>query len=103
MSESPKYRTVSEFYPFYLSQHSNRTSRRLHFVGTTLALALLVTAVVMKLWWLIAVAFLQGYALAWIGHFFFEHNKPATFDYPWFSFLSDWRLWWEMLTGRIRF
>ena len=103
VSESPNYRTVSEFYPFYLSQHSNRTSRRLHFVGTTSALALLVTTVVMQMWWLIAVAFLQGYALAWIGHFFFEHNKPATFAYPWLSFLSDWRLWWEMLTGKIRF
>ena len=103
MSESPKYRTVSDFYPFYLSQHSNRTSRRLHFVGTNSALILLVTAVVMQMWWLIAVAFLQGYTLAWIGHYFFEHNKPATFAYPWLSFLSDWRLWWEMLTGKIRF
>ena len=103
MSESPQYRTLREFYPFYLSQHSNRTSRRLHFVGTTSALALLVTVVVMQLWWLIAVAFLQGYTLAWIGHFVFEHNKPATFNYPWLSFLSDWRLWWEMLTGKIRF
>ena len=103
MSESPKYRTVSEFYSFYLSQHSNRTSRRLHFVGTTSALALLVTAVVTQKWWLVAVAVLQGYVLAWIGHFFFEHNKPATFAYPRLSFLSDWRLWWEMLTGKVRF
>ena len=103
MSESPQFRTLREFYPFYLGQHSNRTSRRLHFVGTTSAISLLVTAVVMQLWWLIAVAFLQGYTLAWIGHFFFEHNKPATFHYPWLSFLSDWCLWWEMLTGKIRF
>ena len=72
-------------------------------MGTTSAISLLVTAVVMQLWWLFAVAFLQGYTLAWIGHFFFEHNQPATFNYPWLSFLSDWRLWWEMLTGKIRF
>ena len=103
MSEPSEYRTLSEFYPFYLSQHSNRTSRRLHFVGTTSAIALMVTSVVTQMWWLFAVAFLQGYAFAWIGHFFFEHNKPATFAYPWFSFLSDWRLWWQMLTGQIRF
>ena len=103
MSEPSKYRTLSEFYPFYLSQHSNRTSRRLHFIGTTSAIALIVTSVITQMWWLIAVGFVQGYAFAWIGHFFFERNKPATFDYPWFSFLSDWRLWWEMLTGRIRF
>lgn len=94
---------MSEFYPFYLSQHANRTSRRLHFVGTTSALVLLVTAVVMPMWWLIVVAIVQGYVLAWIGHFFFEHNKPATFAYPWLSFLGDWRLWWEMLIGKIRF
>jgi len=55
------------------------------------------------MWWLVAIAFVQGYAFAWIGHFFFEHNKPATFTYPWFSFLGDWCLWWEMLTGKIQF
>ena len=103
MNETMIYRTLKEFYPFYLSEHSNRVSRRLHFVGTSIALVLLITAFVTPMWWLVAVALVQGYAFAWTGHFFFEHNKPATFTYPWLSFLGDWRMWWEMLTGKIRF
>jgi hypothetical protein len=55
------------------------------------------------MWWLVAIAFVQGYAFAWVGHFFFEHNKPATFGYPCLSFLSDWFMWWEILTGKFRF
>jgi hypothetical protein len=103
VNEAKVYRTLKEFYPFYLSEHSNRISRRLHFVGTSIALVLLMTASLTSMAWLVAVAFVQGYAFAWVGHFFFEHNKPATFVYPWLSFLSDWRMWWDMLTGKIRF
>jgi hypothetical protein len=103
MNEAPHYRTFKEFYPFYLSEHANRVSRRLHFAGTSIALALLIAAVAVPAGWLAALALVQGYALAWTGHFFFEHNRPATFRYPWLSFLGDWRMWWEMLTGRIPF
>jgi hypothetical protein len=73
-------RGFSEFYPFHLTEHSNRVSRRLHFIGTSISLALV-----------------QGYALAWIGHFFFEHNRPATFRHPLWSFMGDWRMWWDIL------
>jgi hypothetical protein len=99
----PKYRTFREFYPFYLSEHANRISRRLHFVGTSIAVLLLIAAALLRTGWLIVAALVQGYALAWVGHFFFEHNKPATFKYPRFSLMGDWRLWWEMLTGKIPF
>lgn len=99
----PEYRTFRDFYPFYLSEHSNRVTRRLHFLGTTLVVTLVVTAVAIQIWWLIAVAFVQVYAFAWIGHFFFEKNEPATFKHPWYSFLADWRMWFEMLTGKISF
>lgn len=102
MGESTPYRTFDEFYPFYLSEHGNRTSRVLHFVGTSVALALVVTAVVTQVWWLLLVALIQGYAFAWVGHFFFEHNKPATFRYPRYSFMGDWRMWWDIVTGKIR-
>ncbi|MGJ0514512.1 MAG: Mpo1-like protein [Methylomicrobium sp.] len=102
VNETKIYRTFKEFYPFYLSEHSNRVSRGLHFVGTSIALGLLIMAFVASMWWLVALALIQGYAFAWIGHFFFEHNKPATFRYPWLSLLGDWRMWWEILTGRIR-
>ena len=102
MSESAQYRSFGEFYPFYLSEHRNRTSRLLHFVGTSIALVLLVAAFATQVWWLLLVALVQGYAFAWVGHFFFEHNKPATFKYPRYSFMGDWRLWWEIVTGKIR-
>jgi hypothetical protein len=97
------YRTLNEFYPLYLSEHTNGTSRRLHFLGSTIALVLLVTAFITHTWWSLAIALVQGYAFAWIGHFFFEHNKPATSTDPWLSFLGDFRLWWEMLAGKIPF
>ena len=97
------YRTLAEFYPFYLGEHSNRTCRRLHFIGTSLALALVVAAIAARNGWLAMAGLLQGYAFAWAGHFLFEHNKPATFEHPWLSFLGDWRMWWDILTGRIRF
>jgi hypothetical protein len=102
MSEQ-KFRNFGEFYPFYLSEHANRTSRRLHFAGTSLAVALIIASIITQKWWLIAVALLQGYAFAWVGHYFFEHNRPATFKYPGFSLMGDWRLWWDIVTGRHRF
>jgi len=102
MHGKKSFRTFGDFYPFYLGEHANRTCRRLHFTGTTLAVALLVTAAITQRWWFIVVALVQGYAFAWGGHFFFEHNKPATFKYPWFSLMGDWRLWWDMLTGKER-
>lgn len=103
MNEEKRFRTFRDFYPFYLSEHSNRTSRSLHFAGTSIALALLVAAAVTQNWWLAAEALVQGYAFAWVGHFFFEHNKPATFRYPGFSLMGDWRLWWDILTGKQKF
>lgn len=103
MSESRTYRNFREFYPFYLSEHANRTSRRLHFTGTSIAAALLVAATITQSWWLIGVAVVQGYALAWIGHFFFEHNRPATFRHPFYSFVGDWAMYRDMLAGRISF
>ena len=102
MNDKISFHTFREFYPFYLGEHANRTCRRLHFIGTSIAIVLLVTAVVTRSWWLIVVGFVQGYAFAWVGHFFFEHNKPATFKYPVFSFIGDWRLWWDVLSGRVR-
>ncbi len=103
MAEAKTYHTFEEFYPFYLSEHSNRTSRRLHFIGTSIAAVLLVAALLSGNFWLLLLALVQGYAFAWVGHFFFEHNKPATFQYPRLSFMGDWRLWWDILNGKIAF
>jgi hypothetical protein len=99
----PRYPTFREFYPFYLGEHVNRTCRRLHFVGTSLGLLMLIAAALTRNpWWLLA-ALVSGYAFAWFGHFFFEKNRPATFRYPLFSLAGDWVMWKDMLTGRIRF
>jgi hypothetical protein len=97
------YARFREFYPFYLSQHANRTCRRLHFVGTSLGLlALLRALATLNFGWLLA-GLAAGYLLAWVGHFFFEKNRPATFTYPVYSFIGDWVMWKDMLVGRIRF
>ncbi len=102
-AEAVRYQRFSEFYPYYLSEHSNLTCRRLHFIGSTLAIALVIAAIVTQQWWLVAVAFVQGYGFAWVGHFFYEHNKPASFKQPWFSYRGDWKMWWQTLTGKIPF
>jgi len=91
-----------EFYPFYLDEHRHPVSRRLHFVGSCGVLVLLLVAVLtMNAWWLL-VALACGYGCAWIGHFFFEKNRPATFTHPVYSFMGDWVMFKDILTGRIR-
>jgi hypothetical protein len=98
-----RFRNFADFYPFYLSEHSNRTCRRLHFVGTALVLAAIATAAITgEAWWLLA-APLAGYGFAWTGHLFFERNRPATFSHPWYSLAADCVLFRDMLCGRIRF
>jgi hypothetical protein len=96
------YASFREFYPFYLSEHADRTCRRLHFAGSTLVLVVLVVACATRQWMLLWLLPLLGYGFAWIGHFFFEHNKPATFRYPFYSFAGDWVMYWQIVTGRIR-
>ena len=98
-----RFASFREFYPFYLSEHANRTSRRLHFIGSAGVLALLALAVVQgNAWWVLA-ALACGYGFAWAGHFFFEHNRPATFRHPFYSFAGDWVMFVDILRGRIRF
>jgi hypothetical protein len=98
-----RFRSFADFYPFYLSEHSNRVCRRLHFFGTVLVLAAVLTAALTRnALWLLA-APLAGYTFAWLGHFFFEHNRPATFAHPWYSLAGDFVMFRDMLLGRIRF
>ena len=98
-----KYARFADFYPFYLGEHSNRTCRRLHFVGTSLGLIFLLHALsTLDFWWLLA-GLACGYAFAWTGHYFFEKNRPATFTHPLYSFMGDWVMWKDILTGKIRF
>ena len=98
-----RYTSFRDFYPFYLSQHANRTCRRLHFVGSWLVLIVLFLALTTGNWlWLWALPVL-GYGFAWVGHFFFERNRPATFTYPLYSLMGDWVMFWQTLTGKLRF
>ncbi|MEQ4574340.1 MAG: DUF962 domain-containing protein [Gammaproteobacteria bacterium] len=98
-----RFRNFSEFYPFYLSEHANRTSRRLHFVGSCGVLLLVLLAIVGgQPWWLLA-ALACGYGFAWVGHFFFEKNRPATFRHPFYSFMGDWVMFRDILLRRIPF
>ncbi|MGR4864802.1 Mpo1-like protein [Caulobacter sp. LARHSG274] len=94
-----RYRSFAAFYPFYLTEHRNRASRRLHVVGTCLVIVALVAGVLVDGRFFIA-APLVGYGFAWVGHFVFEKNRPATFRYPLYSLAGDFRLWFEVVTGR---
>ncbi|GAA0754198.1 DUF962 domain-containing protein [Ideonella azotifigens] len=95
------FHSFGEFYPFYLSEHSNRTCRQLHFIGSTLGLGclygLLMTG---QLRWLFF-GLLCGYGCAWIGHFVFEKNKPASFKRPLYSFIGDWRMYFDIWRGKV--
>lgn len=96
-----RHASFADFYPYYVSQHDDRRCRRAHFIGTSIAIAAMVRFLdSLNPWWLLAAA-IGGYGGAWIGHFYYEKNKPATFDYPWYSFRADWLMYWHMLTGKL--
>lgn len=97
------FNSFREFYPYYLSEHRNRTCRRLHFIGSLLVLVTIAVSLVLaQPMWLLLLPVI-GYGFAWVGHFFFEHNTPATFSHPFYSLLGDWVMFRDMLIGRIPF
>lgn len=96
------FASFDDFYAFYLREHGNRVSRRLHVVGTALAIAFAVGALVTQEWALLWGVPIAGYAFAWTGHFFFEKNSPATFRHPLYSLRGDLTMLRDVLTGRIR-
>ena len=98
-----RFKSFKEFYPFYLSEHKNTICRSLHFVGSTLILLIIAATVITgKLYFLWFIP-LAGYGFAWVGHFGFEHNRPATFKYPFYSFAGDWVMYAHLWTRRIKF
>ena len=100
--DARSFKTFDDFYPYYLDEHSNLTCRRLHFAGSTLALICWSTAFLTgRPWWLL-VGLVAVYGCAWVGHFVFEKNRPATFTRPLYSAMGDWVMYKDMWFGRVK-
>lgn len=96
-----RYKTLKDFYPYYLMEHRDPTCRTLHYIGTSLVIVLLIWSIAQPIWWKFVLLPVVGYSFAWVGHFKFEKNKPATFKYPLFSLASDFKMLFDFLTGQI--
>ena len=101
MIPAAQFRSFAEFYPYYLGEHSNPTCRRLHFVGKSVVFALVSYTFASGRWQLLLAVPFAGYGFAWVGHFFFEKNRPATFTYPLYSLLGDFAMFRDILRGKI--
>ena len=98
---SSRFTSFREFYPYYLQEHSNRTCRRLHFIGTSLVISIVLAATgTGHLAWLWAIP-VAGYGFAWVGHYGFEKNRPATFKHPFYSLLGDFVMYRDIWLGRL--
>ncbi len=102
MSNQARIPNFKEFYIYYLSEHRHPVSRNLHFIGTFGVILMAIAAPVTGKWWLFALLPVMGYGFAWFGHFFFEKNKPATFQYPLWSLGSDFVMFAHIITGKIQ-
>jgi hypothetical protein len=96
------FRSFADFWPYYLSEHSKPATRLLHCAGILIGIAFLILLIATGRWWLFPLALIPGYGFAWIGHYFIEKNRPATFTYPFWSFISDWKMLALILTGKLR-
>ena len=96
-----RFTSFHDFYPYYLREHGSRASRRLHVIGTALAIVVLIAALVTRTWSLLWGVPFAGYLFAWVGHFFFEKNRPATFHYPIYSLRGDFTMLRDVLTGKL--
>ena len=94
--------TYAEFWDFYVSEHSKPATQWLHFIGTALGAILLIWFAATSRWYFFPIFLVVGYAFSWFAHFVVERNKPAAFEHPFWSFISDFKMIWYMLTGRMR-
>ncbi len=93
--------SYTEFWDFYLKEHSHPWTKRLHVLGTALGLALALYGIAISSPWLLPTGLGTGYGFAWFSHFIVEKNKPATWRYPFWSFISDFRMFFCYVTGRL--
>ena len=101
MTQQDRVASYREFWPYYLRQHARAGTRAWHYLGTGLVLLCFAAALWSADPWIAVAAILAGYGPAWIGHFVVECNRPATFQYPWWSLVSDFRLFLTWLGGRL--
>jgi len=101
MDDRDRIKSFQEFWPFYVREHSKPGCRLLHFIGSTAGIVCWVATFVTGNLWLILLGLIIGYAFAWTGHFFIEKNRPASFKYPFWSFIADWKMWWMTLSGHM--
>jgi hypothetical protein len=97
-----EFKTFADFYPFYLREHTNFMCRKLHFLGTCGVIAVLLLFFFTGLPMLLIFLPIIGYGFAWTGHFIYEKNRPATFKHPFYSLLGDFRMFWDILVGRLK-
>lgn len=93
--------SFASFWPEYVRAHSHPGTRAIHLAGTLAGWALVIAAIALRHWWWIVLALIVSYALAWISHFFVEHNRPATFEHPLFSWWADQKMVALMLAGKM--
>lgn len=101
-SKDKRIKSYSEFWPYYLREHSQPLTRAFHYFGTSLGISLVIFSVLTKQWNYLWFAMVSGYFFAWLSHFFIEKNKPATFKYPLWSFISDFKMLFYFLSGRLK-
>jgi len=101
MAES-EMKSFDEFWPFYVREHSRPATRALHAAGTLTGTALFVALAATGRWRWLPLALVPGYAAAWVGHYCVEHNRPATFKHPLWSFMGDYKMVALMLAGRMQ-
>ncbi len=94
--------SFSEFWPHYVKAHRHPATRLIHFLGTALGWSLLAAGLFLRDWRLLVAALLAPYPIVWFSHFLIEHNKPATFGHPGWSWLADQKMVGMMLAGKMR-
>lgn len=101
MSEGRPIQGFEQFWPFYLGEHALPATRWMHFFGSSAALGFAASGFVTRSWAMLPAALACGYGFAWVSHFFIEKNRPASFKYPLWSFIADWKMWFMMATGQL--
>jgi hypothetical protein len=101
MQSTVRIATYADFYRYYLSEHRHPGCRLLHLLGTSLVWAVLAYALWARAYWALLLLPVCGYGFAWVGHFFFEKNRPTTFRYPIWSLISDFRMFFALISGRL--